>query len=84
MNWLDYEHMTLNNKLMTWDAWVIYNPYSTCTKKLKNYDCGPFAIRFIDLDTLGELLSCLVHVLYGLYIAHASHVMYFLFNLMCS
>ena len=48
--------MRFKNKYMTWDAWAIYNPYSTCTKQLNNYDCGPFAIRFIDLDNLGELL----------------------------
>ena len=56
MNWLDYEHMRFKNKYIIWDAWAIYNPYSTCTKQLNNYDCGPFAIRFIYLDTLGESL----------------------------
>ena len=56
MNWLDYEHMRLNKEYITWDPWTIYNPYTTCTKQDNNYDCGPFAIKFIDLDTLGALL----------------------------
>ena len=41
---------------MSWDSWTIYNPYTKCTKQDKNYDCGPIAIRFIYLDTLGASL----------------------------
>ena len=56
MHWLEFEYMRLNNKHVSWDAWTMYNPYTKFTKKDNNYDCGPIAIKFIDLDTLGASL----------------------------
>ena len=48
--------MRLYNKPVPWDEWKIYNPCTKCTKQDNNYYWGPIAIRFIDLDTLGDFL----------------------------
>ena len=57
MHWLEFEHMRLYKEHVSWDEWAIYNPYTKCIKQENNYDCGPIAIRFIDLDTLGASLE---------------------------
>ena len=51
MYWLDYEHMRLHKKYMIWDGWSVYNPYTKCAHQDNGYDCGAFAIKFIDFDT---------------------------------
>ena len=56
MHWLEFEHMKLYNKNVLWDTWTIYNKYTKYANQENNYDCGPIAIRFIYLDTLGASL----------------------------
>ena len=49
---LDY-----TKKHVLWDTWIIYNTYAKCVNQANSYDCGPIAIRFIDLDTIGASLD---------------------------
>ena len=56
MYWLDYEHMRLHKEYMIWDGWSVYNPYTKCTQQKNGHDCGAFAIKFIDSDSLDASL----------------------------
>ena len=57
IHWLEFEHMRLYKEHVLWDTWTIYNTYTKCANQENSYDCGPIAIRCIDLDTLGASLE---------------------------
>ena len=41
---------------MIWDGWSVSNPFTKCTHQNNGYDCGVYAIKFIDFDSLDASL----------------------------
>ena len=56
MHWIDYEHMKFDNKKLIWDEWKVSNPFTRCTTQTNGYDCGVYAIKYIDFDSLDASL----------------------------
>ena len=56
MHWLDYVHSKFDSTEIIWDEWKFENPFTKCTTQTNGYDCGLYAIKYIDFDSLDASL----------------------------